>query len=52
MELVTISHPKHGILYELFENLEEVRNESKIDRRKRHTVQTSTGGIQLSVFPV
>jgi len=54
MELVTIWHPKYGILYDLFENLEEVKNEreQKIDRRRGHTVRPPAGGIQLSLFPV
>ena len=54
MELVTIWHPKYGILYDLFKNLEEVKNEPepKIDRRGGHTVRPSPGGIQLSLFPV
>jgi len=54
MELVTIWHPKYGILYDLFKNLEEVKNEPepKIDRRRGHTVRPSAGGIQLSLFPV
>jgi len=52
MELVTIWHPKYGILYDLFENLEEVKNEPepKNDRRGGHTVRPSSGGIQLSLF--
>jgi hypothetical protein len=52
MELVTIWHPKHGVLYDLFENLEEVQNEQKseIDRRGGCTVRSSSGGIQLPLF--
>ena len=54
MELVTIWHPKYGILYDLFENLEEVKNEQepKIGRRGGCTVRSPAGGIQLSLFPV
>ena len=54
MDLITIWHPKYGIFYDIFDNFEEVKNEQepKIDRRGGHTVRTSTGGIQLALFPV
>ena len=54
MELLTVWHPKYGIFYDLFENLEEVENEPepKTDRRGGHTIWSSARGIQLSLFPV
>ena len=52
MELMIIWHPEYGYLYDLFDNLEEVKNEQKqgIDRRGGYSVRPSTGAVQLSLF--
>lgn len=51
MELMSIWHPKYGVLYEIFSTLEEVKNEQKrVDRGGGHTVRPPSGGIQLSLF--
>jgi len=53
MELMTIWHPKYGVLYDIFSNLEEVKNgQEKVDRRGGHTVRSPSRGVQLSLFPL
>lgn len=51
MELMTIWHPKHGVLYDIFSTLEEVKIEQeKIDRGGGYSVWPPAGGVQLSLF--
>lgn len=53
MELMEIWHPKYGVLYDIFSSLEEVKNEpQKVDRRCGYTIRPSSGGVQLSLFPL
>ncbi len=54
MELYKIWHPKYGVLFDEFENMKarEYEREQEKDRRCRHTIRSSPGGIQLSLFPV
>ena len=54
MELLKIWHPKYGVIFDEFKNMEAGKydQESEGDRRDRCTIRTSTGGIQLSLFPV
>ena len=51
MELMSIWHPKYGVLYDIFSSLEEIKNgQEKVDRRGGHTVRPPSGGLQLSLF--
>ncbi len=51
MELMTIWHPKYGVLYEIFRTLKEVKIEQeKVDRGGGHTVRPTSGGVQLPLF--
>ncbi len=54
MELLKIWHPKYGVLFDAFENMKARGNERKQERDRGcgHTIRPSTGGIQLSLFPV
>lgn len=53
MELMSIWHPKYGNLYDIFSTLEEVKIEQKkVDRGGGHSVRPSSGGVQLSLFPL
>jgi hypothetical protein len=53
MELMSIWHPKYGVIYDIFSTLEEVKIEQeKVDRRSVHTIRPSAGGVQLSLFPL
>ncbi len=53
MELMSIWHPKYGTLFDIFSTLEEVKIEQeKVDRGGGHSVRPSSGGIQLSLFPL
>lgn len=51
MELMTIWHPKYGVLYDIFSTLEEVKIEQeKVDRGGGYSVWPPAGGVQLSLF--
>lgn len=52
MELMRIWHPKYGYLYDVFDTLEEVKNEPKqeFDRRVGCSVRSTARAVQLSLF--
>ena len=54
MDLWKIWHPKYGVIYDELENIKAGKYESLPERedRGRRSVRPSSGGVQLSLFPV
>jgi hypothetical protein len=54
MDLWRIWHPKYGVIYDEMEKIKAGKYESQPEGkdRGRHSVRASSGGVQLSLFPV